>query len=81
MEEARLCYKYSGYFFFLEEYVSIYSSLCIVILNLDFLKKCLLAKCVAVLFVAQCVCWILGKRIAVTPNPRATENKFETCSL
>jgi len=37
VEETRLCYKYSGYFF-LEEYVSIYSSLCIVILNLDFFK-------------------------------------------
>ena len=47
MEGTRLCYKFCGYLF-LEEYVSIYSSLCIVILNLEFFKG-LLAKCVAVL--------------------------------
>ena len=59
VEKTRLCYKYCRYLF-LEEYVSIYSSLYIVILNLEFFKG-LLAKCIAVLFVAQCVCWILGK--------------------
>jgi hypothetical protein len=79
VEGTRLCYKYCGYLF-LEVYVSIYLSLCIVILNLEFFKG-LLAKCVAVLFVAQCVCWVLGKLATVKPNPRATENKFETYSL
>jgi hypothetical protein len=59
VEETRLCYKYSGYFF-LEEFVSIYSFLCIVIPNFEFFK-CLLAKYVAALFVTQCVCWTLGK--------------------
>lgn len=80
MQETRLCYKYCGCLF-LEEYVSIYSSLCIVIQNLEFFEGFFLAKFVAVLFVAQCICRILGMLKTITPNPRGTENKFETYSL
>jgi len=31
--------------------------------------------------VAQFVCWVLGKLTTDKPNPRATENNFETYSL